>query len=124
MGEKYMKLAEFEAETICNLEKENFKLSDALNSAEEKLEIEREKNKSLENDLMKSRDMLEELTTADGGEKQTKSKSNQELLDMQDQLQAANQLISQLKRENVELKVQERLNEATEAEQDLIKVRE
>ena len=90
--------------------------------------------------------MLEELTTADGGEKQTKSKSNQELLDMQDQLQAANQLISQLKRENVELKVQvprlvdffnkpsfwsltniylkERLNEATEAEQDLIKVRE
>ena len=50
--------------------------------------------------------MLEELTTADGGEKQTKSKSNQELLDMQDQLQAANQLISQLKRENVELKVQ------------------
>ena len=50
--EKYMKLAEFEAETICNLEKENFKLSDALNSAEEKLEIEREKNKNLENDLM------------------------------------------------------------------------
>ena len=50
--------------------------------------------------------MLEELTTADGGGKQTKSKSNQELLDMQDQLQAANQLISQLKRENVELKVQ------------------
>ena len=37
-----MKLAEFEAETICNLEKENFKLSDALNSTEEKLEIERE----------------------------------------------------------------------------------
>ena len=50
--EKYMKLAEFEAETICNLEKENFKLSDALNSAEEKLENEREKNKNLENDLM------------------------------------------------------------------------
>ena len=50
--EKYMKLAEFEAETICNLEKENFKLSDALNSAEEKLENEREKNKYLENDLM------------------------------------------------------------------------
>ena len=50
--EKYMKLAEFEAETICNLEKENFKLSDALNSAEEKLEVEREKNKNLENDLM------------------------------------------------------------------------
>ena len=50
--EKYMKLAEFEAETICNLEKENFKLSDALNSAEEKLENQREKNKNLENDLM------------------------------------------------------------------------
>ena len=50
--EKYMKLAEFEAETICNLEKENFKLSDALNSAEENLEVEREKNKNLENDLM------------------------------------------------------------------------
>ena len=50
--EKYMKLAEFEAETICNLEKENFRLSDALNSAEEKLENEREKNKNLENDLM------------------------------------------------------------------------
>ena len=47
-----MKLAEFEAETICNLERENFKLSDALNSAEEKLEIEREKNKNLENDLI------------------------------------------------------------------------
>ena len=50
--EKYMKLAEFEAETICNLEKENFRLSDALNSAEQKLENEREKNKNLENDLM------------------------------------------------------------------------
>ena len=50
--EKYMKLAEFEAETICNLEKENFKLSDALNTAEEKLEIEREKNINLENELI------------------------------------------------------------------------
>ena len=49
-----MKLAEFEAETICNLEKENFKLSDALNSIEEKLEIERERNKNLENDLIVS----------------------------------------------------------------------
>ena len=49
-----MKLAEFEAETICNLEKENFKLSDALNSTEEKLEIERERNKDLENDLIVS----------------------------------------------------------------------
>ena len=49
-----MKLAEFEAETICNLEKENFKLSDALNSTEEKLEIERERNKNLENDLIVS----------------------------------------------------------------------
>ena len=39
-----MKLAEFEAETICNLEKENFKLSDALNCAEEKIENEREIN--------------------------------------------------------------------------------
>ena len=50
--------------------------------------------------------MLEELTAADGRKKQTKSKSNQELLDLQDQIQAANQVISQLKRENVELKVQ------------------
>ena len=50
--------------------------------------------------------MLEELTAADGRKKQTKSKSNQELLHLQDQIQAANQLISQLKRENVELKVQ------------------
>ena len=50
--------------------------------------------------------MLEELTAADGMKKQTKSKSNQELLDLQDQIQAANQVISQLKRENVELKVQ------------------
>ena len=59
--EKYMKLAEFEAETICNLEKENFKLSDALNSAEEKLEIEREKNKSLENDLMVKFDDVDDV---------------------------------------------------------------
>ena len=50
--------------------------------------------------------MLEKLTAADESEKQTKSKSNQELLDLQGQIQAANQLISQLKRENVELKVQ------------------
>ena len=56
-----MKLAEFEAETICNLEKENFKLSDALNSAEEKLEIEREKNKSLENDLMVKFDDVDDV---------------------------------------------------------------
>ena len=49
-----MKLAEFEAETICNLEKENFKLSDALNFAEEKLGIERERNQNLENDLIVS----------------------------------------------------------------------
>ena len=50
--------------------------------------------------------MLEELTADDGRKKQTKSKSNQELLDLQDQIQAANQVISKLKRENVELKVQ------------------
>ena len=50
--------------------------------------------------------MLEKLSAADEREKQTKSKSNQELLDLQGQIQAANQLISQLKRENVELKVQ------------------
>ena len=49
--------------------------------------------------------MLEELA-ADGEKKRTKSKSNEELQDLQDQIQAANQLISQLKRENVELKVQ------------------
>ena len=50
--------------------------------------------------------MLEELTAADERKKQTKSESNEELLDLQDQIQAANQLISELKRENVELKVQ------------------
>ena len=50
--------------------------------------------------------MLAELSGADERKKQTKSKSHQELLDLQDQLQAANQLISQLQRENVELKVQ------------------
>ena len=54
--------------------------------------------------------MLEKLSAADEREKQTKSKSNQELLDLQGQIQAANQLISQLKRENVELKVQVTLN--------------
>ena len=54
--------------------------------------------------------MLEKLSDADEREKQTKSKSNQELLDLQGQIQAANQLISQLKRENVELKVQVTLN--------------
>ena len=50
--------------------------------------------------------MLAELSGADERKKQTNSKSHQELLDLQDQLQAANQLISQLQRENVELKVQ------------------
>ena len=50
--------------------------------------------------------MLAELSGADERKKQTKSKSHQELLDLQDQLQAANQLITQLKKENVELKVQ------------------
>ena len=53
---------------------------------------------------------MEKLSAADEREKQTKSKSNQELLDLQGQIQAANQLISQLKRENVELKVQVTLN--------------
>ena len=50
--------------------------------------------------------MLVELTAADERKKQTKCESNEELLDLQAQIQAANQLISQLKRENVELKVQ------------------
>ena len=49
--DKYMKLAEIEAETICNLEKENFKLNDALNLAEEKFRKERETNRNLENEL-------------------------------------------------------------------------
>ena len=44
-----MKLAEIEAETICNLERENFKLNDALNFAEERFLKEKEKNKNLEN---------------------------------------------------------------------------
>lgn len=44
-----MKLAEIEAETICNLERENFKLNDALNLAEERFIKEKEKNKNLEN---------------------------------------------------------------------------
>ena len=55
---------------------------------------------------------MEKLSAADEREKQTKSKSNQELLDLQGQIQAANQLISQLKRENVELKVQVTLSSA------------
>ena len=42
-----MKLAEYEAETICNLEKENFKLIDTLNSVEENLLNEKEKNTQL-----------------------------------------------------------------------------
>ena len=66
--EKYMRLAECEAETICNLgkrskinekmylidtltpsvEKENFNLSDMLSQAEEKLKNEKEKYKVLE----------------------------------------------------------------------------
>ena len=68
-------------------------------------------------------------------------KPNQELQDLQGQLQAAQELISKLQKENVELKVQvlsgqsfpcprasiifilkERFNEATESEQDLMKV--
>ena len=56
--------------------------------------------------------MLEDLTAADGCQKQTKSKSNQELLDLQAELQTASLLIAQLKRENVELKVQVRLGSA------------
>ena len=47
--EKYMKLAEYEAETICNLEKENFKLSDLLSQAERNLSREKEKCRVLEN---------------------------------------------------------------------------
>ena len=43
-----MKLAEYEAETICNLEKENFKLSELLSRAEETIASEREKIKILE----------------------------------------------------------------------------
>ena len=53
-----------------------------------------------------------DLTAADGRQKQTKSKSNEELLDLQEQIQAASLLIAQLKRENVELKVQVRLSSA------------
>ena len=56
--------------------------------------------------------MLEDLTAADGRRKQTTSKSNQELLDLQAELQTASLLIAQLKRENVELKVQVRLGSA------------
>ena len=44
-----MKLAEYEAETICNLEKENFKLSDLLSQAERNLSREKEKCRVLEN---------------------------------------------------------------------------
>ena len=55
-----MKLAEFEAETICNLERENFKLSDALSSAEETIERERENKKYLENEL-KVNDSMSEI---------------------------------------------------------------
>ena len=40
---KYMQLAEYEAETICNLEKENYKLIDSLSTAEETIK----KNKAL-----------------------------------------------------------------------------
>ena len=43
-----MRLAECEAETICNLEKENFKLSDLLSKAEQTLESEKEKYQKLE----------------------------------------------------------------------------
>ena len=46
--DKYMKLAEFEAETICNLEKENFKLSEMLSQAEKTITREKEKFKTLE----------------------------------------------------------------------------
>ena len=113
-----MKLAEFEAETICNLEKENFKLSDALNLAEENFEREREKNKNLENEFKVSLNhqlmivnlnfqkskVMQELAEADEMKKQTKS--NQELIDLQQQLLAANKIISELQKENVELKVQ------------------
>ena len=44
-----MKLAEYEAETICNLEKENFKLSGLLSQAERNLSREKEKCRVLEN---------------------------------------------------------------------------
>ena len=44
-----MRLAECEAETICNLEKENFKLSDLLSKTEQTLESEKEKYQKLEN---------------------------------------------------------------------------
>ena len=48
--------------------------------------------------------VMQELAEADEMKKQTKS--NQELIDLQQQLLAANKIISQLQKENVELKVQ------------------
>ena len=48
---KYMQLAEYEAETICNLEKENYKLIDSLNTAEETIKKETEKNKVFQETL-------------------------------------------------------------------------
>merc|ERR1719210_2656164 len=109
--DKYMKLAEIEAETICNLEKENFKLNDALNLAEEKFRKERETNRNLENELRvknKSREMQEKLD------------KSREMIDLKEQLSSAQEFISVLQKENEELRVEERFNEATESDQDLI----
>merc|ERR1719450_1017307 len=54
-----MKLAQYEAETICCLEKENFKLIGSLNIAEESLEIEKKKNKMLETKFGAEKEILE-----------------------------------------------------------------
>merc|ERR1712029_847762 len=123
MGEKdkYMKLAEFEAETICNLEKENFKLSEMLSQAEKTIMREKEKFKTLETNHLKCQEEMQ-TQIMEGIQKQ--SYSSKELLDVQSFLLQAKKEIFELKSENERLKVKERLVEATESDLDMILKRE
>jgi len=111
--EKYIKLAECEAETICNLEKENFSLSHLLSKAEAALHDEREKYKVLENTHKNCENQLLESI-------QNQTNTNKELLQVQSQLLEARKQVAETQKENENLRMQERIAEATESDLDMI----
>jgi len=111
--QKYMKLAEYEAETICNLEKENFKLIDTLNSVEENLLKEKEKNNQLTAIHEAER---RELATVQTG----LANRTAELLQAQELKVQTNHILQTLQEENLNMKLQEKFSEATEADLDLL----
>merc|ERR1711971_507898 len=106
-----MGLAECEAETICNLEKENFNLSDLLSQAEAKMKNEKEKYKVLEASHLKLQEEIKE-----NGETNTKV----ELQDLKMDLWNTKMELTKLRKENEKFRLEERLDEATESDLDLL----